>query len=202
MAFASSPTDLLTAAAAAAASGRALWVGFLACESARVRAWPPIASRPRPRPLHTLPCCQLNCTRDLLFASCRRPPSLLLFTIHTSSARCLRPAHHYCNPPSQPAKPLHNGSAQLILPARAVLCPYAGPLIDHQRASTLEHPTSRPIPTVGDDSTSYHLKRFCCNAELIREELKASCDFPAREESAHVRLDFSNNTSTLCALFG
>jgi hypothetical protein len=44
-------------------SGRAvLWVGFLACESARVRAWPPIASRPRPFHFTVR---QLNCTQVL-----------------------------------------------------------------------------------------------------------------------------------------
>ena len=57
--FASSPTCLQQQTAA---SGRALlWVGFLACESARVRAWP----QSRPRPFH-FTVRQLNCTRDLL----------------------------------------------------------------------------------------------------------------------------------------
>ena len=137
-------------------SGRAvLWVGFLACESARVRAWPPIVARPRSH--FTLPSCQLNCTTR---ATCRRPPSLFFFSslIHTSSAHYPRPAHHHCNPPSYSPQPSHNGPAQLILPARAVLCPYAGPLIDHQRASTLEQPISRPSLTVSNDSSSYHPK--------------------------------------------
>lgn len=140
---------------------------------------PSSPSRPRPFHFTTVLPTQLHARPAL--ASCRRPPSLLLllFTIHTSSARCLRPADHSCNPPSNLPNPLlHNGSAQLILPARAVLCPYAGPLIDHQRASTLDQPTSLPSPTVSDDSSSYLLKRFCCNAALIREELKASATFP------------------------
>jgi hypothetical protein len=99
---------------------------------------------------------------------------------HTHSALSLRPAPDHCNPPSHSPQPLHNGPAQLIPPARAVLCPHAGPLIDHQRASSLEHPSSRPSPpTVSDDSSSYHLKPLCCNAGLIREELKASATFPS-----------------------
>ena len=159
-------------------SGRAvLWVGFLACESARVRAWPPIASRPRPFHFTVR---QLNCTRVLLShpaADLRLFYFFSLFTLPpraTSDPRTTTATHRH----NLPNPLLHNGSAQLILPARAVLCPYAGPLIDHQRASTLEHPTSRPSPTVSDDSSSYHFKRFCCNAELIREELKASVTFP------------------------
>jgi len=99
--------------------------------------------------------------------------------------------------------PLHNGSAQLILPARAVLCPYAGPLIDHQRASTLEQPTSRPSPTVSDDSSSYHhLKHPLLQCRADSRRAQGFRDFPTREESAHVRLDFANNTSTSRAFSG
>ena len=103
-----------------------------------------------------------------------------LFSLFTHTFRPLPPTRAR---PLQSTAPLsttllHNGPAQLILPARAVLCPHAGPLIDHQRASTFEHPSSRPSPTVSDDSSSYHLKPLCCNAGLIREELKASATFP------------------------
>lgn len=136
--------------------------------------------RTRPRPFHFTSVCQLNCTGEQPLATCRRPPSLLpLFTYsHTHSALSIRPAPDYCNPPSHSPQTSYNGPAQLILPARAVLCPYAGPLIDHQRASTLEHPSSRPSPTVSDNSSSYNDIPLCCNAGLIREELKASATFP------------------------
>jgi hypothetical protein len=100
-----------------------------------------------------------------------------LFT-HTFPPSSSDPRSTNCNPPTHSPQLSYNGSAQLILPARAVLCPHAGPLIDHQRASTFEHPSSRPSPTVSDDSSSYHLKPLCCNAGLIREELKASATFP------------------------
>lgn len=169
--FASSPTGL-----AYNSSGRALWVGFLACESARIRAWP--QDPPTPISLYLRLPTQLHgraTSRDL-------PPTSVSSSSfhysHTHSALSLRPAPDHCNPPSHSPQLSYNGSAQLILPARAVLCPHAGPLIDHQRASTLEHPTLRPSPTVSDDSSSYNDNPLCCNAGLIREELKASATFP------------------------
>lgn len=154
----------------------------------------PISLYPPPTQLHA----------SLASASCRRPPSLLLFTIHTSSARApsdprATTATHRHNLPNPP---LHNGSAQLILPARAVLCPYAGPLIDHQRASTLEQANSRPSPTVSDGSSSYSLKTLLLQCRADSRRAQGFSDFPAREESAHVRLDLDNNTSTfVCAVW-
>lgn len=170
--FASSPTCLQ--------QQRACSLGGLF--SLRKCPRPRLASHSLP-PAHAhftlLPSSQLNCTRDLLShpAADLRLFFFSLFTLPpraTSEPRTTTAFHRH----NLPNPPLHNGSAQLILPARAVLCPYAGPLIEHQRASTLNQSTSRPSPTVSDDSSSYHPKRFCCNAGLIREELKASATFP------------------------
>lgn len=95
--FASSPTCLQ--------QQRACSLGGLF--SLRKCPRPRLASHSLP-PAHAhftlLPSCQLNCTRDLL--SRILPPTSVSSSFHYSHfLRALRPADHYCNPPSQSAKP-------------------------------------------------------------------------------------------------
>jgi len=123
----------------------------------------------------TLPSCQTQLHSRTL-------PPTSASTFHCShtllSARNLRPADDHPKLNVTLSKPLHNGSAQLIHPARAVLCAYAGPLIEHQRTSTQEQFSSRPSLTVSDDSSYFHIDSLFYNAGLIREELRASATFP------------------------
>jgi len=137
---------------------------------------PGLSLPPTPISLCRLPT-QLHTTLDQPAADLRLFFPSLFYPLRSPTFS--RPANDHCNQPPNSPQPLHNGPAQLIPPARAVLCPHAGPLIQDQRASNLEQPSSRPTPTVSDDSSSYHKTPIlCCNAGLIREELKASATFP------------------------
>lgn len=120
--------DLCSVAYCLSSSSRALG-GLLACESQ-----PQVPARLWPRPpAHADFTLLPNCT------PARPPRSDSSSTFHTTPPTALPPTNDH-QIDRLPPKPAHNGPAQLILPARAVLCAYSGPLIEDQRASTHEHP--------------------------------------------------------------
>jgi hypothetical protein len=168
--------------------------GLLACESQlQVPARAPGLVFP-PTPISHYNSVQLH-------SICRRPPILLSpFTSPAQPPATLRRPPQSNRPVT---KPTYNGSAHHKLPARAVLCAFAGPLIKDHGANTHIPPTHARVGlsvTTVLIATSILCHDLQCRLDSQRAQ--GFCDFPAREESAHVRLDFTTDRSILFALFG
>jgi hypothetical protein len=113
-----------------------------------------------------------------LHSICRRPPILLSpFTPPAQPPATLRRPPQSNRPVT---KPTYNGSAHLKLPARAVLCAFAGPLIKDHGANT--HTYHQPTLESDCLSQQFLLPRqssvATCNAGLILKALRASATFP------------------------